>query len=248
MSFNDRLIAHRGWRNRFPENTLIAVDAAVQAGAKHVEIDVQLTADHVPILFHDQSLLRMCGTDQGIDTLSLQQLAQFSAYEPGRFNDRYKGTPLTSLQQCAELIAAHPDVTLYVEIKSESLHRFGGDVVLYAVLPLLTAIRNHCYLISFDVPVLAAARQAGWQQIAPVLTELAQLDGEELRQLAPEMVFCDYKLLLNRDPAKPLPFPVAVYEVAQYDAARRWLDSGVTLVETFCIGELMASHQESHHE
>ncbi|MGF1546037.1 MAG: glycerophosphodiester phosphodiesterase family protein, partial [Thiotrichales bacterium] len=58
MTFD--LVAHRGYALRYPENTLPAIEAALAAGARYVEIDVQLSADQVPVLFHDRSLMRMC--------------------------------------------------------------------------------------------------------------------------------------------------------------------------------------------
>ena len=51
-------IAHRGARSAAPENTLEAIAKAGQLGADAVEIDVQLGADGVAIVFHDDDLLR----------------------------------------------------------------------------------------------------------------------------------------------------------------------------------------------
>ena len=46
------LIAHRGWAARYPENTVPAFRAALEAGARFVELDVQLSSDLVPVVFH----------------------------------------------------------------------------------------------------------------------------------------------------------------------------------------------------
>src|SRR5207244_2240185 len=54
------LVAHRGYALRYPENTLVALDAAIRAGAKYVELDVQLSKDGFPVLMHDKTLARMC--------------------------------------------------------------------------------------------------------------------------------------------------------------------------------------------
>ena len=47
------LVAHRGDSLSHPENTEASVLAALSAGADWVEIDVQVTADGVPVLLHD---------------------------------------------------------------------------------------------------------------------------------------------------------------------------------------------------
>ena len=50
------VIAHRGAKGVAPENTLRAIQLAADQGAEWVELDVMLTADEVPIIFHDQVL------------------------------------------------------------------------------------------------------------------------------------------------------------------------------------------------
>ncbi len=45
-----QLIAHRGWSDRRPENTLAAFDAAVKGGWTNIETDVQLSSDLVPLV------------------------------------------------------------------------------------------------------------------------------------------------------------------------------------------------------
>jgi len=52
----EHLVAHRGWQRRYPENTLPAIKGALDAGARYIEVDVQLSADGVPVLFHDRTL------------------------------------------------------------------------------------------------------------------------------------------------------------------------------------------------
>ena len=57
------LVAHRGYSGRYPENTLLAYKAAREQGALYMELDLQMTSDRVPVLHHDESLLRMAGVD-----------------------------------------------------------------------------------------------------------------------------------------------------------------------------------------
>ena len=47
------LIAHRGYSNLAPENTISSFDLAIANGFKIFELDVQLTKDNVPVIFHD---------------------------------------------------------------------------------------------------------------------------------------------------------------------------------------------------
>ena len=52
------IIGHRGAYSSAPENTLIAIRKAAQLGAKWVEIDVRLSSDKVPVIFHDDEVNR----------------------------------------------------------------------------------------------------------------------------------------------------------------------------------------------
>lgn len=51
-------IAHRGARSIAPENTLLAAQRGLEIGADLWELDVALTSDGVPVVLHDDSLLR----------------------------------------------------------------------------------------------------------------------------------------------------------------------------------------------
>lgn len=66
--FLHRDYAHRGLfsaSDNIPENSLAAFDRAIQYGFA-IELDVQLTKDKEAVVFHDDSLKRMCGTDAKI--------------------------------------------------------------------------------------------------------------------------------------------------------------------------------------
>lgn len=78
--FEKRTFAHRGLYTedqRIPENSLPAFDAAVQAGYG-IELDVQLTKDKQVVVFHDDTLQRVCGVDARVDALSLEELRRLS--------------------------------------------------------------------------------------------------------------------------------------------------------------------------
>ena len=53
------IVAHRGYAARHPENTLAGVRAALAAGIDHVEVDVLVSSDGVPVLMHDATLAQL---------------------------------------------------------------------------------------------------------------------------------------------------------------------------------------------
>jgi glycerophosphoryl diester phosphodiesterase len=81
------IIAHRGSSHVAPENTLAAFEAAVTEGSEGIEMDVGVTRDGVPVVFHDLTLKRMTGEDCKISDLDLKSLSQVSV--GSWFNRRY---------------------------------------------------------------------------------------------------------------------------------------------------------------
>ena len=49
-----KIAAHRGLSGRYPENTMLAFDAARQAGVRWIETDISMLKDESLILFHDE--------------------------------------------------------------------------------------------------------------------------------------------------------------------------------------------------
>ncbi|MCE9506999.1 MAG: glycerophosphoryl diester phosphodiesterase, partial [Alphaproteobacteria bacterium] len=60
-----KVIGHRGAKAYAPENTLASIHTAADLGIEWVEIDVKLTKDGVPIIFHDDELNR-CTNGSGL--------------------------------------------------------------------------------------------------------------------------------------------------------------------------------------
>lgn len=72
------LYAHRGLfdnHSEAPENSLAAFRKAVDSGYG-IELDVQLSKDGIPVVFHDANLKRMCGVDGNVWEYTLEELQQ----------------------------------------------------------------------------------------------------------------------------------------------------------------------------
>jgi hypothetical protein len=84
--------AHRGLHQKdktVPENSLTAFRKAIEAGYG-IELDINLTADGEVVVFHDDSLLRVCGVDKLITQCLSAELANF---HPGIVSWFYKNKP-----------------------------------------------------------------------------------------------------------------------------------------------------------
>lgn len=235
----EHLIAHRGWQRRFPENTLAAVQGALDAGGRYVEVDVQLSQDLQPVLFHDRTLRRICRQGGAIHQHPLAQLQTFSAYEPDRFGDQFLGTPIPHVRDLVALLAAHADAHLFLEIKRIAVLQFGVAAVYDAVIPLLEPIADRCTLISFSFEFLQHAAQRGWPALGPVLNDWEEIESPSLAALRPAVVFCDVEQLPAKADLRAIPYPLAVYEVEQPAKAQALQERGVRWIESFTLGELL---------
>jgi glycerophosphoryl diester phosphodiesterase len=237
----EHLVAHRGWQRRYPENTLPAIKGALDAGARYVEVDVQLSSDGVPVLFHDRTLGRICRERGAIHRHSAAQLQQFSAYEPERFGDQYLGTAIPTVSALVELLLQYPDAYLFLEIKNIPVLEFGNARVFDAVFPLIGSLAGRCTAISFAHDFLHYAVAQGWSQVGPVLNDWQEIHTPGIAALKPDVVFCAIEQLPAQRDLAAFGHPLAVYEVDQFATANDLLQRGVRWVETFAVGELLAT-------
>lgn len=234
-----RLIAHRGLRARFPENSLSGLRAALEAGAELLEFDVQLTADHEPVLMHDSTLDRLCGVPGDITRVHAADFASLRAYEPGRMGrQRFVEEPVATLADAVRLLEAHPAVQAFIELKPESIRVFGAQTVLERVSKTIEPVRTQCVLISFDTDVLELARERTDLRLGAVLREWEEREEAALGRVRPEFVFCDIRGLPDHGRLHIEGAQLGVFEVQTSDEALRLGHRGVELVETFDLVEL----------
>jgi glycerophosphoryl diester phosphodiesterase len=118
-----QVIAHRGASAAAPENTLAAVELALEHGADRVEVDVRRTADGALVLLHDATPRRT--TDVGperagdhVDSFSLAALRRLDA--GSWFDVRFSGQRVPVLGELLELVRGRAGV--HLELKDPARH------------------------------------------------------------------------------------------------------------------------------
>ena len=240
------IIAHRGNAAEFPENTLQALESAVDLGVSHVEFDVQLTADKVPVVFHDSDLNRVGDRAESVHDLTWAQLGETPVGEVKRFGRRFEFTYPPSLAQAVDAIAGWSGVTAFVEIKRSSIRKFGREAVLRRVADVVKPALQRCVLISFDLPSLKILRAMIGARIGWVLSEYDDAARAEAAALAPEFLFVNLERLpQGLEPLWPGPWEWVVYEVRDLQTARECQARGARFVETMTVRGLFAAYEES---
>lgn len=147
------ITAHRGSAFKAPENTLSAIEQAIEDGADYIEIDVRMTADGVPVLWHDANMRRVFGLGGKISDLTLQEARERDA--GSWFASRFSHERIATLEEV--IATTRGRAGLYVDIKPDPdtptltrevvslLKRTGaieGTVIAAAEWSVLTEVRE----------------------------------------------------------------------------------------------------------
>ena len=109
---------HRGYCAKYPENTLLSFEKAIELGCDGVEFDVWLTKDKQPVLMHDGTTMRTCGVQGHLRDMTLEEVKKLDACYSEKFGDEFKGQEVPTLYELLDLVKAKkPDLRLGVEIK-----------------------------------------------------------------------------------------------------------------------------------
>jgi glycerophosphoryl diester phosphodiesterase len=109
-----KIIGHRGACGYAPENTLESIKAAAEMGCEWVELDVKLTKDCVPVIFHDETLER---TTNGSGNMADITFAELQSLEAGSwYGDSFAGIKIPTLEEAIDVILKHK-LGLNLEIK-----------------------------------------------------------------------------------------------------------------------------------
>lgn len=131
------VVAHRGASSEQPENTLAAFDAALEAGADVVELDVRLTADGVPVVLHDPDVSATTDGSGFVHELTLSELKRLDAS-----GGRGPREEVPALSEALELIGrAGGAVDLEIKnLPGEPAFDSPRESVLLATLEALEAV------------------------------------------------------------------------------------------------------------
>lgn len=150
-------IAHRGASSYAPENTMPAFQKAVEMKADLIELDVTLTRDNIPVVFHDKNLERTTNGMGQIQNFYLREIRELDA--GSWFSSDYKNVSIPTLENL--LLWAKGRIALNIEIKKEAVrpNRHGGIEDMLIELLDDFEISNQVIVSSFNTMALQRLQQ-----------------------------------------------------------------------------------------
>ncbi|XP_028999546.1 glycerophosphodiester phosphodiesterase 1 [Betta splendens] len=150
------VVAHRGGGYDAPENTIAAIREASKNGATGVELDVEFSADGVPILMHDDTVDRTTNGSGPLDQMTHSDLTKLDAAAKHRLWQKFPGEKIPTLEEAVkECIKLH--LTIYFDVKGHPNEATAALKDLYKKYPVLY---NSSIVCSFQPSVIYKMRQS----------------------------------------------------------------------------------------
>ena len=143
------ILGHRGYRARYPENTLLAFREALRAGADGIECDLQKTSDGRYVVIHDPGTERVTGAALEVGRASLDDLKRL---------DCGSGERIPLLEELLRSLPA--GAYLDLELKEETL-RPADSVSIVRILDAHRT-RERLMISSFEPNLLIPFRRQGF--------------------------------------------------------------------------------------
>ncbi len=227
------VIAHRGYSARAPENTLAAMELALEVGADALEFDIRTARDGTPFLFHDASLSRTTNATGAIQDWSPERLAQLDA--GSWFDPRFENEPIPSLRHTLERVGPRVG-RVYAEVKG---YRKPSDLDRMVEIVIDAEMLERTVFISMDWGALARIRSVSRTAHIGYIVERAARTNEGMARAGGDphaLLDFDARVLLA-DPyvaerARAASIELATWTVNRMDEAARLVAMGVPRITT----------------
>lgn len=106
-----KIIAHRGFSGRYPENTIIAFKKAVEIGVDEIEFDVKVTCDGHLVVLHDPTVDRTTDGKGNISEMTIKEVKRFDV--GSWFSTKYQGIRIPTFEEALENIPDSVELNIH---------------------------------------------------------------------------------------------------------------------------------------
>lgn len=193
--------AHRAAHLVHPENSLAAIQQAIDLGVDIIEIDVKVTTDSVAYLMHDRTVNRTTTGNFHCDSISLAQLKALNL----RIGDSITTRTVPTLKEA--LVLAAGKILVDLDLKTDNL-----KTIFEAIDETGTA--EQVFFFDSEYPVLQAVKAHNPSAMMMPRAYDAQMVDSALVLFQPEVVHIDASFYE----------PQLVQHIAEH-SARVWINS-----------------------
>ena len=235
---NLEIIAHRGFSSIAPENTLAAFELAIARKANSIEFDIQLSADSVPVIFHDSTLDRITGVSGKVREQNLSQLQTLNA---GKwFSDEFSDEKIPTLKEALGILK-NVDKFLYFDVKP---HCEWSDAEVADFVNTLNerGIKEKCVITSFSDKFLEQVRRVdGDLAIGQIVANLEAYKTQFSQAVAnrDNLISSQYRVLLENpaliQASRRQGVDIVAWTVDDPADMQKLIDLGITRIVTNCL-------------
>lgn len=224
------VIAHRGASHYAPENTMSAFRLAHKMNADMIELDVQLSKDGIPVVFHDAKLSQHSNGKGLVSSFSFDDLRKLDA---GKwFSKEFRGEKIPSLQEVLQW--ASGKMMVNIEIKKEAVADSPENGVEEKVIKLVqgSGMASQIIISSFDYRVIERIKQMDPEILTGLLYHKKSSGNRRPTQLLEDTgadFFHCSKSEMNKSWRKDLEDKsqrFLIYTVNRKGEMKRWMKNG----------------------
>ncbi len=244
------IIAHRGASAYYPENTMIAFEKAVEMGAEMIELDVMMSKDGIPIVFHDAKLNKHTNGNSYVKHYTLKELKKLDA--GSWFNPKFSDQEIPTLEEALQF--ASGNIALNIEIKTEAVSNQIKNGIEEKVLQLVKkyGMEKHVLFSSFDYRAVRHLKKLDPNVAVALLYERNQsnrlLPHQLVKKYNVDAFNCSYRQLKRKWMANlnKHNIPTFIYTVDSKRRMQKLIAGGVTGIFTN-KPDLLKSVVQSYH-
>lgn len=215
------VIGHRGSAYGV-ENTIGAIESAIDGGAEYAEVDILLSADSVPMVVHDTNLERLSGENVNVYDLTAEELSTIELYQNG-----YEGN-ISTLEQVID--ATRGRIRLAIELK---LHGDEKVDLVEAIFDVLKAedYMDECIFLSMEYNLVTDINKRYPASVAGfcVFGNVGNVTGDFVRSMNVDFIIIE-EAMATREVVygfRSAWIPVYVWTVNDPRNMRQYLDMGI---------------------
>jgi glycerophosphoryl diester phosphodiesterase len=193
------IIAHRGFSDEAPENSVAAFHRAIVARCDMIELDVRLSADNIPMVFHDRRLNRTSSANGPINKRTAEQL---SAIDNGSwFSPKFSNERIATLAEVFQ--QTKKAVPFNIEIKPDVQSTAKHSVVELVLNEMRKAkMLSKALITSFNHKMVKEVKEIDNSVVTGVLynpiTHFRKSPSMLIRNARAEIFVCS-KIQINND-------------------------------------------------